>query len=115
VTTVAQHPGLASVVRLLSGDAHDYDAILDLVGDARVVLIGEASRGTHEFYRKRAAIRAGDATAAVDPLAHLRVSIRSRPEGREMHDLQGEESAGTGRSRWAPTWTAATVVHAKGR
>ena len=28
--------------------------ILDLIGDARFVLIGEASHGTHEFYRARA-------------------------------------------------------------
>ncbi len=54
--SVAQPAGLASVVRPLSGTAFDYDAILDLVGDARVVLIGEASHGTHEFYRERAAI-----------------------------------------------------------
>lgn len=33
-----------------------YAAILDRVGDARVVLIGEASHGTHEFYRERAEI-----------------------------------------------------------
>lgn len=32
------------------------DEILALVGDARFVLIGEASHGTHEFYRSRAAI-----------------------------------------------------------
>ena len=32
------------------------DKILDLVGDARFVLIGEASHGTHEFYRFRGEI-----------------------------------------------------------
>jgi len=32
------------------------DEILSLVGDARFVLIGEASHGTHEFYECRAAI-----------------------------------------------------------
>jgi erythromycin esterase-like protein len=32
------------------------DDILSLVGDARFVLIGEASHGTHEFYRSRAQI-----------------------------------------------------------
>lgn len=37
-----------------SGDAND--EILVLVGDARFVLIGEASHGTHEFYRSRAEI-----------------------------------------------------------
>jgi erythromycin esterase-like protein len=29
---------------------------MDLIGDARFVLIGEASHGTHEFYRERAEI-----------------------------------------------------------
>ncbi len=40
---------------LRGGDA-DYDALLELVGDARLVLLGEASHGTHEFYRERARI-----------------------------------------------------------
>ena len=40
----------------LSGAADDYDPLLDLVGDARFVLLGEASHGTHEFYRERARI-----------------------------------------------------------
>jgi erythromycin esterase-like protein len=40
----------------LAGDARDYDALLALIGDARFVLIGEASHGTQEFYRERAAI-----------------------------------------------------------
>jgi erythromycin esterase-like protein len=34
----------------------DYDSLLKLIGDARFVLIGEASHGTHEFYRIRAEI-----------------------------------------------------------
>jgi erythromycin esterase-like protein/predicted phosphoribosyltransferase len=40
----------------LTGGKDDYDGLLDLVGDARFVLIGEASHGTHEFYRERARI-----------------------------------------------------------
>jgi erythromycin esterase-like protein len=40
----------------LTGDGHDYDALLALIGDARIVLLGEASHGTHEFYRERARI-----------------------------------------------------------
>jgi erythromycin esterase-like protein len=40
----------------LTGSATDYDALLELIGEARVVLLGEASHGTHEFYRERARI-----------------------------------------------------------
>src|SRR3954468_6912383 len=40
----------------LTGAAEDYDPLLDLVGDAQFVLLGEASHGTHEFYRARAEI-----------------------------------------------------------
>jgi erythromycin esterase-like protein len=35
---------------------NDYDALIDAIGEARLVLIGEASHGTHEFYHHRAAI-----------------------------------------------------------
>jgi erythromycin esterase-like protein len=34
----------------------DYDPLIELIGDARLVLLGEASHGTHEFYRERARI-----------------------------------------------------------
>jgi erythromycin esterase-like protein len=47
---------LRSEVRPLTGGARDYDALLELVADARVVLLGEASHGTAEFYRERARI-----------------------------------------------------------
>jgi predicted phosphoribosyltransferase len=40
----------------LTGAAGDYDALLDRIGEARFVLLGEASHGTHEFYRERARI-----------------------------------------------------------
>jgi erythromycin esterase-like protein len=40
----------------LTGAAADYGPLLDQIGDARYVLIGEASHGTHEFYRQRALI-----------------------------------------------------------
>lgn len=40
----------------LSGSPKDYDSLVKLVGDARFVLLGEASHGTHEFYRERALI-----------------------------------------------------------
>ena len=38
----------------LSGGPHDLDPLLNLVGEARFALIGEASHGTHEFYALRA-------------------------------------------------------------
>ena len=40
----------------LTGAASDYDGLLELVGDARLVLLGEASHGTHEFYKARCEI-----------------------------------------------------------
>jgi erythromycin esterase-like protein len=40
----------------LSGDVRDYDPLLEAVADARFVLLGEATHGTHEFYRERARI-----------------------------------------------------------
>ncbi|MBZ9869405.1 erythromycin esterase family protein [Mesorhizobium sp. BR1-1-9] len=43
------------IVRL-SGDARDYDQLLETIGEARFVLLGEASHGTHEFYEERARI-----------------------------------------------------------
>jgi erythromycin esterase-like protein len=42
--------------RPLSAGLEDYDPLMDLVEDARFVLLGEASHGTHEFYRERARI-----------------------------------------------------------
>lgn len=43
-------------VVLLQGDPAQYDALIEGIGDARVVLLGEATHGTHEFYRERAFI-----------------------------------------------------------
>ena len=40
----------------LLGTAQDYDPLMNLIGNARFVLLGEASHGTHEFYHERAHI-----------------------------------------------------------
>ena len=40
----------------LTGQNTDFDPLLRIVGDSRFVLIGEATHGTHEFYRLRAQI-----------------------------------------------------------
>jgi len=47
---------LNGAARPVTGEASDYDPLLSLIGDRRFVLIGEASHGTHEFYRERARI-----------------------------------------------------------
>ncbi|HEY9674615.1 MAG TPA: hypothetical protein V6D11_24465, partial [Waterburya sp.] len=44
------------VAHPLTGAANDYEPLMELIGDARFVLIGEASHGTHEFYEQRAEI-----------------------------------------------------------
>ncbi len=44
------------VAQPLTGANTDYDALMDFIGDARVVLLGEATHGTHEFYQARAQI-----------------------------------------------------------
>jgi erythromycin esterase-like protein len=49
-------PTIRAAAGTLSGAADDYDPLLDVIGDARIVLLGEASHGTHEFYRERARI-----------------------------------------------------------
>lgn len=52
-----------TVIQLLKKNAHplanmtsDLDPLLDRIGDASLVLLGEATHGTHEFYAIRAAI-----------------------------------------------------------
>ena len=59
-TAGAQGPTEAAVIRFaalpVEGGVPADEALFDLVGDARFVLIGEASHGTHEFYAARAAM-----------------------------------------------------------
>jgi len=45
---------IAETARPMAGAVDDFDPILELAGNARVVLIGEASHGTDEFYERRA-------------------------------------------------------------
>lgn len=47
---------LRAAAHPLTGSARDYDPLLDLVGDAPFVLLGEATHGSHEFYAERARI-----------------------------------------------------------
>jgi erythromycin esterase-like protein/predicted phosphoribosyltransferase len=56
----ATETSLPDVVRKaahpLTGDDRDYDPLIELIGEARFVLLGEASHGTHEFYSERTRI-----------------------------------------------------------
>ncbi len=78
----------------LRGSSDDYDELIDLVDDASVVLLGQASHGTHEFHRERARItrrlieERGFRTIALeaDWPAASRVN-------RYLHGAPGDESA----------------------
>jgi erythromycin esterase-like protein len=48
--------GLRKHLEPLSTGAQQYDGLMALIGRARFALLGEASHGTHEFYRERAEI-----------------------------------------------------------
>ena len=52
--TTALLRAIQQEARPLSGAPGDHDELLELIGDAKLVLIGEATHGTHEFYRQRA-------------------------------------------------------------
>jgi erythromycin esterase-like protein len=99
--------GRAPGAHPLTGTAADYDPLIGLIGDARLVLLGEASHGTHEFYRERARItqrliqEKGFTAVAVEadwPDAY-RVNCYVRGESRDA----SPEEALRGFTRF-PTW-----------
>lgn len=47
---------LRAEAHAVTGAPDDYDGLLERLGDARIVLLGEASHGSHEFYAERARI-----------------------------------------------------------
>jgi hypothetical protein len=56
VVEVSLSEALRQSAHPLTGAATDYDPLMARIGDARFALLGEASHGTHEFYRERAEI-----------------------------------------------------------
>src|SRR5918996_360243 len=54
--TTAMLEGVRQHAYPLTGATADYAALLKRIGEARLVLLGEASHGSHEFYRERAEI-----------------------------------------------------------
>lgn len=104
----------------LSGIPRDFEPLMDLVGDARFVLLGEASHGTHEFYAERARIKRrlidekGITAVAVEadwPNAY-RVNRHARGAGDDDQAV-----AAMGGFRRFPTWMwrNADVLGAAGR
>ncbi|GAC1397694.1 MAG: hypothetical protein NVSMB52_11290 [Chloroflexota bacterium] len=90
---------------LTPNDLTGYDPLIDLVGDSTIVLIGDASHGTHEFYRERARIT----TRLIREKGFNMVAIEGDwPEGSRINEyVQG----GPGSARDAldvfsvyPTW-----------
>ena len=58
-TKTETEPALAAIreaAHPLTGGARDYDPLMELIGDNRFILLGEATHGTREFYRERARI-----------------------------------------------------------
>src|SRR6266478_1931382 len=55
-TDAALIEALRASAHPLTGVARDYDPLMNRIGDARFALLGDASHGTHEFYRERAEI-----------------------------------------------------------
>jgi erythromycin esterase-like protein len=49
-------PDLREVAHVLDGTERDYRPLLERIGEARFVLLGEGSHGTHDFYHQRAEI-----------------------------------------------------------
>lgn len=52
--TAATIDAIGGRIHPVTGEQDDYDELLELIGGRSVVLIGEASHGSHEFYAERA-------------------------------------------------------------
>jgi erythromycin esterase-like protein len=93
--------------QLLTGAPDDFDPVLRLVGDARFVLLGEASHGTHEFYRIRAEItkrlirEKGFTSVAVEADWPDAYRVNRYVQGRSIDDDAEEALAGF---RRFPQW-----------
>src|SRR6476469_7693580 len=103
------------------------DALLDLIGDASLVLLGEATHGTAEFYRLRARIserlideRGFDAIAVeADWPDALRVNRYLNASAASSADRRAEEALGDFRRfplwMWRNTETAAFIERLRAR
>src|SRR2546430_4572319 len=74
-------------------DPGDFDVLLDRVGAARVVMLGEASHGSHEFYRWRATLT----QRLIDELGFSFVAVGGDWPGCDRGDRAGRGRAGAPR------------------
>ncbi|MDF2691542.1 MAG: hypothetical protein K0S29_1397, partial [Gammaproteobacteria bacterium] len=73
---------------LLSNKQDRYQALMDKIGDARFILLGEASHGSHEFYQARAEIT----QKLISEKGFMAVAIEGDfPDAHQVHQyLQGK-------------------------
>lgn len=71
------------------GESSDYSSLLEKIGDARFVMIGEASHGTHEFYQARIEIT----QQLIEHKGFMAVAIEGDwPDAHRIHRyLQGQD------------------------
>jgi erythromycin esterase-like protein/predicted phosphoribosyltransferase len=115
----ASETSLEDVVRNaahpLTGGDGDYDPLIELIGEARFVLLGEASHGTHEFYSERARIT----KRLIEEKGFMAVAVEADwPDAYRVNryvrgigdDVDGEEALGDFRRfpRWM--WRNTDVV-----
>src|SRR5438874_564197 len=106
----------------LSG-LNDYDRLLELIGDARFVLLGEATHGTHNFIPSALRSRSGSSPTRVSLSWHLRrtgqippeftvTSAVPRPMPAQMKRFQGFAGflRGCGATRSWPSLSSGCVV-----
>src|SRR5437588_6739247 len=92
---------------VLEGRTTDYDDLLKLIHEARFCLLGEATHGTHEFYRERAEItkrlikEKGFTAVAVE--ADWPDAFRVNRYVRRLSDDKNANEALSGFKRF-PTW-----------
>lgn len=99
----------------LTGSAGEYDELVARAGGAKVVLIGEASHGTHEFYEQRALITkrliAEQGFAGVAAEADWPDAYRANCFARGRSDDRDADAALSGFKRF-PAWMWRNTVAA---
>lgn len=96
-----------SLIQPLTGANEDFDDLLESIGNRRLVLIGEATHGSHEFYRERSRLT----KRLIDDLGFSAVAVEADwPDAyrvnRYVRGLSGDRDTQTALSdfRRFPSW-----------